>query len=504
MMISKSECEALLNREPMFDDIMMSIRAIARQPKGINNELKEVIAIARKFSNEVVKPGNLTLDRKMHEIPDYLPWDYVHEANKRGFYTMFIPKMFGGRGYSLSTITYFLEELSSACAAVANIVGVHYLGITMLFSSWNIKIIEKICSEVIKGEKTGEPCILSLAMTEPDAGTDSQNVEFMNTGTLACHARRVQGGYNVTGNKIFISMGHMSTWHIVHAYTDLKHAADKTIMFAIKTGSPGFSFGKKEKKMGQKGCPASELIFKDCFVPDENLCLAIENMARLKRRIKDTNAQVFANIWGASRAGVGAFGVGTARAAFEVALEYAAQTVIDGQRLVNHEWCQSILGDMYKNVLMSRLAYAESTYANGLHGIWMLMNIKPIYYLCKYTPKRLLAGILKPFFKMKITTAVFRKICFDWQSDDAVNRVDGWGSLAKVVGTDAGVQNARLAMEIMGHAGVRQDCRVEKVLRDSKLFQIYEGTNQINRLNLFKRLVAKSIPQADVFSETNM
>jgi alkylation response protein AidB-like acyl-CoA dehydrogenase len=502
-MISRSECKTFLDREPKFDDVMISLRAIAKQPKGINSEVKEIIAIARKFNDEVVRPGCLPLDRKMHEDPDHLAWDYVVEANKRGLYTMFIPKIFGGAGYTLAGIAYFLEELSSACGAVANIVGVHYLGVTMLFSSWNLKVIQRVCKDVAQGQKNGKPCILSLAMTEPDAGTDSQNIEFMDTGSLACHAQKVQGGYKINGNKIFISMGHMSTWHIVHAYTDLNRASDNTVMLAVKTGTPGFSFGKKEKKMGQKACPASELIFKDCLIPAENVCIDREELARLKRPVKETNAQIFAYIWAASRTGVGAFGVGTARAAFEDALGYASKTEIDGQPMVNHEWCQSILAEMYKNVLLSRLAYAEAGYANGLHGMWMIMNLKPMYYLTRYSPAGISKLLISALAQFRFTTDLFRKICFDYQKDEAIDRIDGWGSFAKVVGTDAGITNARLALQIMGPAGVRQDHRAEKVLRDSKLFQIYEGTNQINRLNLFKRMVAKTIPQAQVFSQTN-
>lgn len=503
-MISRSECNAFLDREPKFDDIMMNLRAIAKQPKGINGEIREIIAIARKFNEEIVRPGCLKLDRTMHEDPEHLAWDWVLEANRRGFYTMFIPKIFGGAGYSLGGIAYFLEELASACGAVANIVGVHYLGVSMLFSSWNLKVINRICQDVAKGYKEGKPCILSLAMTEPDAGTDSQNVEFMDAGSLACHAQKVSGGYKINGNKIFISMGHMSTWHILHAYTDLARASENTVMLAVKTGTPGFSFGKKEKKMGQKGCPASELVFKDCFVPDENLCIGKEDASRLKRPVKKTNEQIFAYIWAASRTGVGAFGVGTARAAFEDALAYAARTEIDGQVLVNHEWCQSILSDMYKNVLLSRLAYAEASFANGLHGMWKIMNLKPMYYLTRYTPAGLLTFFISALSRFRFVTDLFRKICFDYQEDEAIDRIDGWGSFAKVVGTDAGIANARLALEIMGPAGVRQDHRAEKVLRDSKLFQIYEGTNQINRLNLFKRMVAKSLPQAEVFSQANL
>jgi len=194
----------------------------------------------------------LELDLKMTRDHDYLPWEFIKKANEWGFYTMFIPKIFGGKGYNFSCIGYFIEEISSACLAMGNLIGVHYLGVSMLTSSWNLKMMNKILSEVAQGEKTGKPCLLTLAMTEPDAGTDSQNTEFMNTGNLRCHAQKVDGGYIVNGTKIFISCGHLSTWHMVHAYTDLDRAAENTVMFAVKTGAKGFSFGKTEKKWVRK------------------------------------------------------------------------------------------------------------------------------------------------------------------------------------------------------------------------------------------------------------
>ncbi len=503
-MITRSELNRVMEKEPKFDDIMLSLRATGKQPKGIIGEVREVIAVARQFNEEVVRPSTLKLDRIMHEDPDHLAWDLAKKANDRGLYTLFLPKIFGGKGYNLSCVGYFCEELASACGAVANIVGVHYLGVTMLFSSWNLKIISGICKDIVDGEKNGEPCLLSLAMTEPNAGTDSQNVEFMDTGTLACHAHKTVGGYRISGTKIFISMGHMSTWHLVHVYTDLKRASENTVMLAVKTGTQGFSFGKKEKKMGQKACPASELIFNDCFVPDDQVCIDNRDASKLRRSIKETNEQIFAYIWGASRMGVGAFGAGTARAAFEEALKFAKENELDGSAMINQEWCQSLLAEMYKNVLVARIAYAEATYANGMHGLWRVINFKPMYYFVKHTPRAVLSFIFPKLSQLGLMTTLFRKICFDYQSKDEMDRVDGWGSFAKVVGTDAGIANARLALEIMGHAGVRQDHRAEKILRDSKLFQIYEGTNQINRLNLFKRLIMRQTPQASVFSPVNV
>ncbi len=503
-MISRSEVNAWIEQEPKFDDIMCSLRATGKQPRGIIREVKEVVAIARKFNAEVTRPASLALDKKMHEDPDYLPWEYVDIANKWGFYSLFIPKLFGGHGYTMSSMGYFIEELASECLSMANIIGVHYLGVTVLTSSWNMRLINTLCRDVAAGEKSGKPCLFSLAMTEPDAGTDSQNIEFMDVGRLGCYAEKVPGGYKLTGNKIFISMGHLSTWHIVQAYTDLEKSAENAVILAVKTGSPGFSFGKKEKKMGQKASVASELIFQECFVPDEYVCLDNRQIAGLSRNTRDTNEQIFAYIWGASRMGVAAFGAGLARGVLEETLRFAASHEVGGRPLIDQEWCQSRLAEMYKNVAVSRIAYAEANYANGLHGLWKLMNIRPLYYLVRYLPPGLTAGPVSRLMDKEWMTRLFRRLCFDHQTDEEIDRVDGWGSLAKFAATDAAVTNCHLALEIMGQAGLRHDGRVEKMLRDSKLLQIYEGANQVNRLNLFKRLVARSCPCARPLSLSNL
>ena len=498
-MISRSEMKIFLEKEPRFDDIMCSLRATGKQPKGIIRETEQVLAIARKFNEEVARPYVAELDLKMHQDPDYLPWDFVKKAAEWGFYSMFIPRLFGGKGFNLSAMGAFVEEIGSVCASMANLIGVHYLGYAALVTSWNFKLLDEISRDVAEGEKLGDPRLISFAMTEPDAGTDSQNVEFMDVGSLVSMAEKVDGGYKVNGTKIFISCGHLSTWHMLFAYTDLQKASENMVMLAVKTGSEGFSFGKREKKMGQKACPASELVFKDCFVPDHYVLLDKETLQKVSRSPKKTTEQILGYIWAASRMGVSAFGVGIARGAYEEALRFASETEVEGRLLINHEWCQQMLAEMYKNVAVGRLAYLECAYANGMHGVSKVMNAKPVYYLLKYAPFSLIDPIMMKVLRMSLTTWVSIKLGFNFQSDEEIDRIDGWGSLAKFVGTDAGVQNSRMALEIMGQAGVRHDQRVEKLMRDGKLYQIYEGTNQINRINLFKRFIARTKSGVECF-----
>ncbi len=497
-----SQCHPWIraSAKPPFSTYTSGLRATAKQPAAIVKESRQIVKIARAFTEEVIRPNAAELDRYIAEKPDHLPWSFVEKANDWGFYTLFIPKLFGGRGFNLSCVNLFLEELASGCLAMANLVGVHYLGYSMLTASWNMRLINFISRQVAAGEKSKKPCLLSCAITEPDAGTDSQNIELMNHGNLRCLAEKVPGGYRLNGTKIFISCGHLSTWQVVHAYTDCQKASENTVMLLVHNDSQGFSLGKMEHKMGQKGCPASELIFKECFVPDEYVCIDSDQIIPLKRSAEKTNEQIFAYIWGASRAAVGAFGVGAARGAYEAAVSFANSTLLDGQRLVNYEWCQGVLADMYTNVAVARATCYEAGQANAMHGLWKTLNIKPLYYAARYMPAEWLSSILNRVFQLRITTTIMRKLNFDGQKDDEIDIVDGWGSIAKVTGTNAGMENCRIALNLMGQAGLRHDKGAEKIFRDARLLQIYEGTNEINRINVFKRMIQQSCPDTAPFS----
>ena len=492
---------ALLEREPRFEDITCSLGSVPKLPRAVIKETRDVVAIARDFNDRIVKPRALELDRRKREEPDYLPWDFVEEANRRGFYSMFIPKLFGGHGINMPALSYFLEEISSGCSAMSNLIGVHYLGVATLCASFNLRVMNRLMRDVAEGERTGKPCLISLAITEPGAGTDVEDMELISKAKVTCHAKRVDGGYVLNGTKIFISNGHLSTWHMVIGYSDLERPEVNTVLMAVKTGDKGFSFGRQEHKMGQKGCPASELIFEDCFVGDENVAIDDEQCRNFKRPIKETNMQLIDYVLSASRAGVGAFGTGVARGAFEEALKFASETEVDGSLLINQEWAQCMLSEMYKNVALARLSYVESNYANGLHGMFKLLQWKPVFYLQKYLPPKVIDMVLAPLCDTKLATTLFRKFYFDMQKTSESQCTSGWASLSKFAATDAGVRNCQMAVEMMGQAGLRHDGRAEKHLRDAKLLQIYEGTNQLNRINLFKNLIGRSVPGARAFEE---
>ncbi len=500
-MLTISDVKNLCEREPNFDDMICSLRAISKQPKKIWKETKEVVALARKFNDEVVRPYTARLDRKVQEDPEFLPHEFVEEANRWGLYTLWIPRIFGGKGYNLPSFCYFIEEIASVCTAMSNLIGVHYLGVATLIATWNTRVIQRVFREVVAGEKNGKPCLISLALTEPGAGTDVEETDLMDRGNITCHARKVDGGYVVNGSKVFISNGHLSTWHMLFSFADLEKPSSNLVMLAVKTGIKGFSFGRKERKMGQKGCPASELIFDECFVPDENVCLDPKQAMKLSRSQTETTMQLIDYVFSASRAGVGAFGTGVARGAFEAAIKFAAETEAEGKLLINHEWVQCLLSQMYRNVLISRYAYVESNYANGMDGMFKLLQLKPIYYLTRYTPSAVLKILVLPLMDSRLGTWLMRKIHCDRQTKEEIERTSGLGSMAKFTGTDAGVKNGQMALDLMGQAGLRQDQIAEKHLRDAKLMQIYEGTNQLNRINLFKCLVAKGFPQVSVFTD---
>ena len=500
-MISRKEVKKYAGMSPCFEDISCSLPAGPKLPRAMGKETKKAVALARKFNQEVVRPYAEIVDLKMQASLDFIPWDFVELANDWGLYTLWIPKIFGGRGWNMPSMSYFFEEVASECLAMANLIGVHYLGICTLTATGNIRLINRICRQVAEGEKSSKPCLVTLAITEPGAGTDVEEVDLVDRANVACLAEKVDGGYNINGTKVFISNGHISTWHMVIAYSDLEKPSENTVVLAVKTGDKGFSFGRMEKKMGQKGCPASELIFKDCFVADENVCFAPDQVRFLKRPVRETSMQMIDYVVAATRAGVGAFGTGAARGAYTEALKFASETRVGGKWLINHEWAQCMLAEMLKNVMCARLTYVEANYANGLYGGFRQLQKKPMYYYYKLMPARFFETAVAPMMEWPFMTKMFRKVQLEGQTDEEICRTSGWGSLSKFCATDLGIGNCHMALELMGHHGLRQNHRVEKMLRDAKLLQIYEGTNQLNRLNLFKCMIAGHYPHAVVFDE---
>jgi len=499
--LTRKEKEKYLSYDPKITDVINSLATHYKLPKSkaLYKQIDTVVALARKFNEEVVKPVYKQIDLNVTQDNDYLCWDIVKKANEWDFNTLFMPKMFGGQGINLIGMYPFVEELASVCVGLANVVCVNYLGFATLCASWNLKLMNKISREVKQGEKTGNPCLISLAITEPGAGTDLEETMLIDRGRIETIAQKVEGGYVVNGSKIFISNGHVSTWHMLICYTDKNKPSETTVMLAVKNGMKGFRFGHHEKKMGQKACVASELIFEDCFVPDEYRCfdsnLLPDNASKSREEIVQNCIDYVVS---STRAGVAAFAVGAARGAYETALEYSRKKTVKGTLLINHQWAQSMLAEMYKNINMGRAAYMESAYANSMHGLVKILYVKPIYYADRFLPSWYWT-MISPIFNLKIATWLFRWVNFYQYPKESSEIQSGWASLTKFGCTDLGIINSQMAIQLMGIDGCRHDIGAEKYLRDAKLLQIYEGTNQLNRINLFKNLVGRNMPEVKIF-----
>lgn len=497
--MSNREMLNLLSMGPKISEAYNSIECQHRLPRSTHKDVKKAIALARKFNNEVLRPVYLEMDLKCMEDHDYLPWEFLKKAGDWGLYSLFIPKLFGGQNISFVALFPFIEEISSVCPGLGHIIFVHYLGIATLFPSCNARILNLVLRDIRKSEKEGTPRLLDLVITEPGAGTDVQEPVLFDRARVETIAKKVDGGYIFNGRKIFISNGHLSYWHIVMGYEDRKKTAETLIQAVIANGTKGFSFGAREKKMGTLASTASELIFEDCFVPDKWISFSgnERGIAKSKKGSRWMIHTFVDYVVSSSRAGVGAIATGTGRCSYEHALEYARNKQTNGELLINQQWAQIILTDMYRNVNMSRTVYMENSYADMLSGLFKLLFMKPVIYFQK------LPGwyftVISPVLRMSFVTWFLRKYYYDWYTDEERNVVTGWGSIAKYTCSDIGVINANLALDLMGVDGLRHDHGAEKCFRDVKLQQIYESTNQINQMNVFCSLVGNNMPEVEFF-----
>ena len=236
------------------------------------------------------------------------------------------------------------------------------------------------------------------------------------------------GRYVVNGRKVFISNGSLASMVTVFASLDpSKPIRGHMVCLAVPAGTPGFAVGQVFDKMGQRASPAVELVFDDVVVPEDHRVGADGAAWELNRLVMVM-----------SRPGVAAIALGIARAAYEHALTYAEARVQGGRPIVGHQATQLVLADMATRVEAARhlVIAAARSFAAG-----------------------------RPSLKLS--------------------------SMAKSFASDAAVANALDAIQILGGIGYMRESGVEKLLRDAKLTQIYEGTNQINRFEMMEAIAAE-------------
>jgi butyryl-CoA dehydrogenase len=370
----------------------------------LTEEQRTIRDLARTIAEEKVKPVRAKYDEE-----NIFPWDVVEELAKVDLFRVFVPSAYDGiveEGYGITNMCLVTEELSKACAGIALAFAGTALGAFPILLHGSEEQKKKYLPRIAAGKS-----LAAFGLTEPAAGSDAS--------AQRTTARRDGDDYVLNGTKVFITNGGEADVYTTVALTNPEKGARGASCFIIEKGTPGFSFGKKETKMGIHASVTRELIFDGARVPKENL-LGREGMGFL----------VAMKTFDISRPGVGAQALGIAEGALEETLKYAHTRHQFGQSIMQFQGLQWMLADMATQIEAAKaLIYALAA--------------------------RIDAGDTKDIGHLSAMTKVFAS------------------DVAMKVTTDA--------VQIFGGYGYMTDYPVEKMMRDAKITQIYEGTNQIQR-----------------------
>ena len=366
----------------------------------LTEEQEMVQDLARRIAQEKILPIRAGLDEK-----EEFPWSIMKNLAEADLFGVYLPEEFGGTGGGCFELCLAVEELSRVCAGVAVSYAASALGAFPLLLFGNDHQKNNYLPKIAQGQR-----LAAFALTEANAGSDAGGVQ-----TTA----RLEGNeYVLNGTKQWITNGGEAEIYTVIAMTDKAKGSRGASAFIVEKDTPGFEFGKKEKKMGIRSSSTRELIFTDCRIPKENL-LAREGMGFIiAMKTLDT-----------SRPGIGAQSVGIAQGALDEALEYARERIQFGKPISSFQAIQHMMADMATQIEAARFLV--------------------------YGAARIVDSGAKDISKIS--------------------------AMAKVFASDVAMKVTTDAVQILGGYGYMRDYPVEKMMRDAKITQIYEGTNQIQR-----------------------
>ena len=366
----------------------------------LSEQQKEIKALARRIAEERMLPVRAELDEK-----EEFPWEIMKALADSDMFRIFVPEAYEGLGGGCLDLCLVIEELSRVCSGIALCYAATSLGTVAIAEFGSDAQKKKYLPDIAAGKR-----LTAFALTEATAGSDA--------GAIKTTAEKVDGGYLLNGTKQFISNGGDAEIYTVMALTDKNKGARGASAIIVEKGTPGFTFGKKEKKMGIRASSTRELVFKNCLVPKENL-IGKEGMGFI----------YLLKVFDHSRPGIGAQALGIAQGALEASVDYARQRIQFGHPIFALPVVQNKLAEMAIQVEAARAL----TYATA----------------------RTIDGGAKDYTEASAMTKVFAS------------------DVAMKVTVDA--------VQILGGAGYMRDYPVEKMMRDAKITQIYEGTNEVLR-----------------------
>ena len=366
----------------------------------LTEEQQMIVDLARQIAVEKIIPVRAKLDEN-----EEFPWDIMKDIAQADLFGLYVPEEYGGFAKGCFENCLALEQLAYGCIAVTTTFAASALGgyPILLFGSDEQKA--RYLPDIAAGKR-----LVAFGLTEANAGSDAAGIQ-----TTA-----VEDGdhWVLNGTKQWITSGGEAEIYTIVAMTNKNKGARGATSFIVEKGDPGFSFGKKERKMGLNASSTRELIMNECRIP--------------KNRILGRKGQGFImamRTLDIARPGIGAIAVGLAQAALDEAVKYARQRIQFGQPIIAFQALQHMLADMATKIEASRA----------------------------------------------LVYSIARTI------DDGTKDTAKISAMAKLFATDMAMQVTTDAVQILGGYGYMKSYPVEKMMRDAKILQIYEGTNQILR-----------------------
>ena len=374
----------------------------------LDGEHEQLRRLVRDFANREVAPGAAERDESEHF--DRTLFDKMAEIGLTGIPW---PEEYGGAGMDFLAYVIAVEELSRVCASTGVVLSAHTsLAGWPIYKFGTEEQKQKYLRKLAEGEWLG-----AYALTEPGSGSDS--------GAMRTTARREGDHYVLNGTKVFITNGGAADVYVVFALTEPEKKTRGVTAFIVEKGMPGFSIGKKEKKMGIRASTTVQLVFEDCIVPAEN---------RLGE--EGFGFKIAMMTLDGGRNGIAAQAVGIAQGAFEQARDYALQRVQFGKPIADLQAIQFKLADMATKIEASRLLTYQAAWLES-EGL--------------------------PYGQAS--------------------------AMSKVFASDTAMEVTTEAVQVFGGYGFIREYPVERMMRDAKITQIYEGTNEIQRMVIARHIL---------------
>lgn len=366
--------------------------------------------MVRQFAEEEVKPLAAEIDEQ-----ERFPEETVRKMAEIGLMGIPVPAQYGGAGGDNKLYALAVEELSKVCATTGVIVSAHTsLCISPILEFGTQEQKERYLPRLASGEWLG-----AFGLTEPNAGTDAAGQQ---TTAVADGDEWV-----LNGNKIFITNAMYAHVYVVAAMTDKSQGVKGISTFIVEKGTPGFSFGKKEKKMGIRGSATCELIFENCRIPKENLLGKEGGGFRIAMKTLD-----------GGRIGIAAQALGIAQGALDETVRYTSERKQFGKAIAGFQNTQFRLADLDTSVAAARLLVMQAA-DNKDRGV-------------SYSVEAARAKLFAAETAMHVTTQ---------------------------------------AVQLHGGYGYTREYPVERMMRDAKITEIYEGTSEVQRMVISAALLKK-------------